>query len=71
MDFSVTAKMVAQSASPALGLVIAQCKQIWGVPYNVYTKLYDSIVWPVIAYGAAIWGDTSFACIEAVQNRAI
>ncbi|KAH3880397.1 hypothetical protein DPMN_004311 [Dreissena polymorpha] len=28
-------------------------KTIGGVPYDVYTKLYDSVVWPVIAYGAA------------------
>ena len=33
--------------------------------------LYDSFVWPVIAYGAALWGDRTFACIDAVQNRAM
>ena len=29
------------------------------------------MVWPVIAYGAAMWGDRSFSCIDAVQNRAM
>ena len=43
LDYSVTAKFVAQSASRALGLVIAKCKPVGGVPYNVFTKLYDSI----------------------------
>jgi len=62
LDLDVTAKMVAQSASRALGLLIAKVKTIGGVPYDVYTKLYDSVVWPVIAYGAAIWGHKSLPC---------
>ena len=39
--------------------------------FEVFTKQSDSLVWPVIAYGVAIWGDRSFSCIEAVQNRAM
>ena len=30
-----------------------------------------TLVWPVIAHGAATWGDRNFACIESVQNRAM
>ena len=71
LDFNVTAKMVAQSASRALGLLIAKVKLIGGVPHNVFTKLYDSLVWPVIGYGAAIWGHKTFSAITAVQNRAM
>ena len=70
LDFNVTAKIVSQSASRALGLLIAKFKALGGMLYDVFTKLYDSLVWPVIAYGAAIWGDRSFTCIDAVQNRA-
>ena len=69
LDYSVTAKFVAQSASRGLGLVIDKCKTVGGVPYNVFTKLYDSIVWPMISYGAAIWGHKEFTCISAVQSR--
>ena len=71
LNLNTTAKMVAQSASRALGLVIAKCKIAGGVPYNVFTKLYDAIVWPVIAYGAAIWGHREYSCISSVQNRAM
>ena len=40
--------------------------------YNIYiyTKLYDSIVWPTISYGAAIWGTQDYASINAVHHRA-
>ena len=54
-----------------MGLVIANCKYAGGVPYNVFKKLYDTIVWPVIGYGAAVWGYRSFACINAVHHRAM
>ena len=67
--FDVTAKIVAQSASRALGLLIAKYNTMGGMPCDVFTKLYDSIVWPIISYGAAIWGSKSFSCINAVQNR--
>ena len=41
------------------------------MPFNVFSKLYDNLVWPVISYGAAIWGTKSYSCISAVQNRAM
>ena len=28
------------------------------------------MVWPVISYGAAIWGTKEYSCINAVQHRA-
>ena len=71
LGFDVTAKIVAQSASRALGLLIAKYNSMGGMPYDVFTKLYDSMVWPIISYGAAIWGTISFSCINAVQNRAM
>ncbi|XP_053402804.1 uncharacterized protein LOC128558049 [Mercenaria mercenaria] len=71
LDLNVMVKDVAQSASRALGLVIAKCKVMGGFPYDVFTKLYDTVVWPVISYGSAIWGYRSFSCIDAVHNRAM
>lgn len=71
LDYNVMAKTVSQAASRALGVIIAKFNNAGGLPLNVYMKLYDSIVWPVIAYGSAIWGTRSFSCIDAVQHRAI
>ena len=69
LDFNVTAKMVCQAASRALGLLIAKYKTLEGMPFDVHGKLYDAMVWPVIAYGAAVWEDRSYFCIKAVLNR--
>ena len=51
-------------------LVIAKCKILGGVPHSVFTKLYDSLVLPIIEYGACIWGVKSYSCINAIHNRA-
>ena len=53
MNF-LTAKIVAKSANRALGLVMEKCETIGGVSYNVLKKLIDSLVTPIIEYGAAI-----------------
>jgi hypothetical protein len=72
LDYKQTAKVVAQSASRALGLLIAKFKIIGGMSYEVFTKLYHTLVNSVIAYSAPVWGFKSYTCIiNAVQNRAM
>ena len=70
LDLGAMASAVANSASRALELVIYKCKLNGGLPFKCFTKLYDSLVWPIIEYGSSIWGATKRSCIEAVQNRA-
>lgn len=71
LDYNVMAKAVAKSASRALGLLIVKCKTYGGFQHNIFTKLFDTLVWSVINYGSAIWGTKEFSCISAVQNRAM
>ena len=70
LDYNVTAKHVSQCAHRALGLLISKDKAQGGFQYDIFTSLYDSMVSSIIDYGSAIWGHSSFSCIEAVQNRA-
>ncbi len=70
LDKNMIAKSVAKSANRALGLLIAKCKVFGGMPHDVFTKLYDSLVAPVIEYATAIWGHKEFSCISTVQNTA-
>ena len=63
-------KMIAQSASRTLGLLIAKDKALGGMPYQCFSKCYDAIVQSTLNYGAPIYGTSAFSCIDAVQNRA-
>ncbi len=70
LDFLVMVKMIAQSASRALGLLIAKDKSFGGMPFVCYTKCYDAIVQATLNYGAPVYGTNSYSCVEAIQNRA-
>ena len=70
LDYQLMAKMVAQSATRALGLLIAKSKVTGGMPYDVFTQLYNSLVQPVIDYGAAVWGTREYTCVKSVQYKA-
>ena len=43
------------------------------IPFNnrTYTKLYESLVCPVMDYGAAIWGMKTYDKLDQIHNRAI
>ena len=71
LDFNIMAKFVAQAAGRAFGLLVVKCKAAGGMPFNVFTKLYNSTVLAVINYGSAIWGAKTFSCIETIHNRAM
>jgi hypothetical protein len=64
-------KAVARSAGQALSLLIVKSKAHGCFHFDAYTNLYESLVWSVISYGAAIMGTRGFSCINAVQHRAI
>ena len=70
LDFNVTAKIVAQSASRALGALIYKVEINGGMPAITYEKLYNCFVQPVIDYGSAIWDFKDYSCINEVFNRA-
>ena len=55
LDISVMSKVVAHSASRALGLLIAKDKVMGGMPIDCFSKCYEVIVQAIIDYGAAIW----------------
>ena len=70
LDMQQTCKSISQSANRALGLLIAKSKAIGGMPFETFSKLYDSLVQPIIDYSAGIWGTNSVPFIGSVQRRA-
>jgi hypothetical protein len=70
LEYECMAKEVSKAAHRALGLIIAKSKTYGGMPYESFTTLYNACVLPIITYGAAIWGQKHYSCIDAVHNRA-
>ena len=63
-------KVVSQSASRALGLLIAKDKAFGGVPFQCIQKCYKSLVQSVFNYSSELSGTRSSSWVNAVQNRA-
>ena len=70
LDLSYMARQVAASAHRSLGLLIAKSKCA-DFSFECFTKLYDSLVQPIIDYGACVWGHSECKYAEGVQNRAM
>lgn len=71
LDYNEMAKTVALSASRAVCLFVSKSKAFGGFPYSTFTKLYDSIVWPIFNYSVSTWGDKAYSCINADHHRAM
>ncbi len=66
LDVEQIVKSIAKAAHRSLGLLIAKHNALGGMKHQVFTKLYDGLVSPVIEYAASIWGRIEFSCINAV-----
>ena len=71
LNFNATAEALADSGGRALGAMYCKYKRNSGFGYNVYTKLFNTGVVPILDYGSCIWGKGSHDKINTVQNRAI
>ena len=71
LGYTKMANHVSKAASRALEFVIAKNKSFGGLPFGSFQKLFDSMVWSVISYGAANLGNRQFSCINLVQLRAL
>ena len=61
---------VVQAANRSLGAVITKFKTLGGLPYTTYSKLYDSLVWPIVEYSSPIWGTKDYASVNKLHNLA-
>ena len=64
-------KELAKSASRALGALIGKFISVGGMTYDVFTKLYETVVEPVLMYCSGVWGTKQYSVINTVQNKAI
>ena len=72
LDFNVTMDYLANSASRALGSMLGKIKSNQDLGYLSHTKLFDSLVAPILDYGCGTWS-TGQNCknFDQIQNRVI
>ena len=63
-------QMQAESAGPALNMVITKMIKNGGFPYNVFTLLYKSCVTSISKYGSEIFGYEQHDSLFKLQLRA-
>ena len=70
LNFKHSVNELCKSASRALGALYSKFIYAGGMTYNVFNKLYKSVVEPVLYYAAGIWGTANFPKVNTIQNRA-
>ena len=70
LNFEVSAQAQADAAGRALGSLITKTIKNGGLPYSIYSMLFECAVCSVSDYGAEIWGFASKESINKIQLRA-
>ena len=70
LDMKKSIKEISKAASRSFGAVFMKYISCGGMAYNVYSKLVDSVVEPVLFYCSGIWGHNRYSEIDEVLNRA-
>ena len=70
LDMDKSATEETKAAGRALGAVYMKCLYAGGMSYEVYTKLIESVVEPVLFYCSGIWGARKFPKVQRFLNKA-
>lgn len=62
------AKHVSKAANRALGLVLAKIRAFGSLPFKTFTKLFETMVWSAISYGAAIFGNRQRGTVSVLED---
>ena len=70
LNFNKASEVLGGAAGRALSVIISKFKNIHGMGYETFTKLFHSCVSPILDYSCCIWGFDNFKDIEKIQNQA-
>ena len=70
LSFQVSADAQAESAGRALGSLITKTIKNGGLPYKIFSMLFECAVCAVSDYGSEIWGFETKESINKIQLRA-
>ena len=71
LSFKKTATALSEAASHALGAIRYRLRFLKECMLSTFTTLFSSCVFPILDYGAGVWGIKEFNEIDRVQEKAI
>lgn len=71
LNFKSCVETLSEAGGRALSAIIGKFHTYKNITYNVYTKLYDATVWPILEYCASVWSYKKHVKPDQIQNRAI
>ena len=71
LDYTVTAKTLAEASGRAVGSLVNKHKACGGLHHSVFKKYYDACVVPIMDYCGAVWGYKPYAKCDTIQHRAL
>ena len=70
LNFQTSADSQAEAAGRALGSLITKTIKNGGLPYKIFSMLYECAVCAVADYGSEIWGYETQDSVNKIQLRA-
>ena len=71
LDIEESLKKVYESASRAAGVLIAKAKAHGGFPLDIFTRIFNATVLPVIDFSAHIWAHRDRPLLNKIQYSAL
>ena len=71
LSFSKNANILAESSGRALGGIIGKFKNMKNLTYDIFLKLFQTGVIPIMDYCAGVWGFNDNNALDVIQNRAM
>ncbi|CAG2224647.1 unnamed protein product [Mytilus edulis] len=71
IDYKVSVNELSAAASRSLGSLTSKFLHMGNMDFEIYTKIYDNTVIPVMDYASGIWGIKRYDSLERLQYRVI
>ena len=71
LNFGDSADILAESSGRALGGIISKFKNMKNLTYDIFQKLFQTGVVPIMDYCAGVWGFSDNSAVDTIQNRAM
>jgi hypothetical protein len=71
LNYDFTADVLAKSGGRALGAICSKFRNLKGLTFKTFKKMFDTGVAPILDYCSGVWGKNKCGKLDTIQNRAL